>query len=174
MEVITEEKINELKSTKNIAVYLGANAENRKVVELLNIVDKTLDYFASDSSSEKLVLYVNQNPIEYPSDKNFTVEEIKQWVMLTNMPTVVPLSSKEYLDWVFYDEATMKDVAMLLREKDVSDEGYKNFEKLCEDNKKNFKCCLVTKDSDVYGGVKGYLKAADGKSTLALIKDGLK
>ena len=68
----------------------------------------------------------------------------------------------------------MKDVAMLLREKDVSDEGYKNFESFCEKNKEAFKCCLVTKDSDVYGGVKGYLKGADGISTLALIRDSLK
>ena len=94
--------------------------------------------------------------------------------MLNTMPTVVPLISKEYLDWVFYDEATMKDVAMLLREKDVSDDGYKNFEKFCEENKQTLKCCLVTKDSDVYGGVKGYLKGGDGISTLALIKDSLK
>jgi hypothetical protein len=90
------------------------------------------------------------------------------------MPTVVPLTSKEYLDWVFYDEATMKDVAMLLKEKDVSDENYNNFEKFCEENKKNLKCCLVTKESDVYGGVKGYLKGTDEVSTLALIRDSLK
>lgn len=48
--------------------------------------------------------------------------------MINSIPTVVPLSSKEYLDWVFYDEATMKDVVMLLRESDVSEEGYKKFE----------------------------------------------
>jgi protein disulfide-isomerase-like protein len=174
LEVINEERLNDLKAKQNVAVYFGSNAEKRKVVELLNIVDNALDYFASDSDSEKLVLYYKGNSIEYPSDKNFTTDEIKKWTMLNSMPTVVPLISKEYLDWVFYDEATMKDVAMLLREKDVSDEGYKNFENFCEKNKETLKCCLVTKDSDVYGGVKGYLKGADGISTLALIRDSLK
>jgi protein disulfide-isomerase A1 len=115
LEVVNEERLNDLKAKQNIAVYFGSNAEKRKVVELLNIVDSALDYFASDSDSEKLVLYFKGNSIEYPSDKNFTTDEIKKWTMLNSMPTVVPLISKEYLDWVFYDEATMKDVAMLLR-----------------------------------------------------------
>lgn len=41
--------------------------------------------------------------------------------MMNTIPTVVPLSSKDYLDWVFYDETTMKDVIMLLKEDDVSE-----------------------------------------------------
>ena len=51
--------------------------------------------------------------------------------MLYTIPTVVPLSSKEYLDWVFYDEATMKDVIMLLRENDITDDVYKAYESFC-------------------------------------------
>ena len=116
LEVLTEERLNELKAKQNLAVYSGNNADKRKVIELLNIVENSLDYFASDSDSEKLTVYFNQQSIDYPADKNFTIQDIKQWVMLNTMPIVIPLTSKEYLDWVFYDKATMKDVAMLLRE----------------------------------------------------------
>jgi hypothetical protein len=38
------------------------------------------------------------------------------------------LSSKEYLDWVFYDEKTMKDAFILLQESDLTQEGYKKYE----------------------------------------------
>lgn len=93
--------------------------------------------------------------------------------MINTIPTVVPLSSKEYLDWVFYDEATMKDVVMLLRESDVSEEGYKKFEQLCENNKQTFKCCVVLPNHEVYGGVKNYLRS-QGNSVLALTRDALK
>lgn len=93
--------------------------------------------------------------------------------MMNTIPTVVPLSSKEYLDWVFYDEATMKDVVMLLRENDVSEEGYKNFEQFCEKNKESFKCCVIDKSHEVYGGVKNYLRSK-GLSVLALARDALK
>lgn len=121
MEEISQEKIDELRQKQHLVVYFGSNAENRKTVEQLNIIDSTLDYFVSPSDKEKLVLYpLNQEPIEFSERLNFTVEQVKQWAMLYTLPTVVPLSSKEYLDWVFYDEATMKDVAMLLREDDVT------------------------------------------------------
>ena len=93
--------------------------------------------------------------------------------MLYTIPTVVPLSSKEYLDWVFYDEATMKVVIMLLRENDITDDVYKVYESFCEENKETFKCCEISKDMDFYAGVKNYLKST-GKSVLALTKDGLK
>lgn len=174
MEEISQEKIDELRQKQHLVVYFGSNAENRKTVEQLNIIDSTLDYFVSPSDKEKLVLYpLNQEPIEFSERLNFTVEQVKQWAMLYTLPTVVPLSSKEYLDWVFYDEATMKDVAMLLREDDVTEEGYKNFESFCEKNKDTLKCCLVDQKMDVYGGVKNYLKSA-GRSVLGLTRDGLK
>ncbi len=56
----------------------------------------------------------------------------------------------------------------------MTDEGFKNFEGLCEHNKKSFKCCMADKETEVYGGVKGYLKATGSNSVLALIKDSLK
>lgn len=73
----------------------------------------------------------------------------------------------------FYDEATMKDVVMLLRESEVSEEGYKKFEQLCENNKQTFKCCVVLPNHEVYGGVKNYLRS-QGNSVLALTRDALK
>ena len=59
-------------------MYFGSNAEKRKTIELLNIVDSNLDYFVSQSDSDKLVLYpLNKEPIEYASDLNFTIDKIK-------------------------------------------------------------------------------------------------
>ena len=58
-------------------MYFGSNTEKRKTIELLNIVDSNLDYFVSQSDSDKLVLYpLNKEPIEYASDLNFTIEKI--------------------------------------------------------------------------------------------------
>lgn len=63
LEVLTEEKLNELKAKQNLAVYFGSNADKRKVIELLNIVDSSFDYFASDSDSDKLTLFANEQTI---------------------------------------------------------------------------------------------------------------
>jgi hypothetical protein len=63
LEVLTVEKLNDLKVKKNFALYSGMNTDKRKVTELLKIVDNSLDYFASDSDSEKLTVYYNQQPI---------------------------------------------------------------------------------------------------------------
>jgi hypothetical protein len=73
LEVLTEEKLNELKAKKNFALYSGTNTDKRKVIELLKIVENSLEYFASESDSEKLTVYFNQKAIEYPADKNFTI-----------------------------------------------------------------------------------------------------
>lgn len=155
-------------------MYFGSDAERRKTIELLNIVDNTIHYYVIASTENKLVLYsTSGESFDYPSAETFSYDAIKQWAMMKSLPTVVPLSSKEYLDWVFYDAATLKDVIMLLKETDVTDQGFENFKQFCETNKATYKCCVVDSTMEVYGGVKNYLKSK-GKSVLGLTRDALK
>ena len=75
----------------------------------------------SDSDEDKLFLFPKDSTKQIEFTLKFDLDSIKEWTLSQTLPIVIPLSSKEYLDWVFYDTETIKDVAMLLREDDVSD-----------------------------------------------------
>lgn len=74
-----------------------------------------------------------------------SVEKIKQWYLANTLPTVIPLSTRERLDFVFYNKESEKDAAMLLREADMKDETFAKLEKLCDENKDKLKCCFADK-----------------------------
>ncbi len=45
--------------------------------------------------------------------------------MLNTLPTIIPLSTKERLEYVFYDKPEEKDAALLFKEDDLTEESLK-------------------------------------------------
>jgi hypothetical protein len=93
--------------------------------------------------------------------------------MMNSLPTIIPLSTKERLDYVFYDKLTEKDAAMLLKESDLSEETLKQLSEICALNKDRLKCCMVDNSMDIYLGVKNYVRSK-GENVLVLTRDTLK
>ena len=89
------------------------------------------------------------------------------------METVIPLSTKQYIEYVFYDKKTQKDVALVIREKDISQSIWKLIEQVCDTNKEKLKCCYVDNTMEIYGWVKNYVRSR-GHTVLTLTRDTLK
>lgn len=77
------------------------------------------------------------------------------------------------MEYVFYDKKTEKDVLVLLKESDLSEDTYKRVENICEKKQDKMKCCLVDKTMDIYAGVKSYVRGK-GLSIITLTRDTLK
>ncbi len=60
---------------------------------------------------------------------------------------------------------------MLLREDDTTDEQFASIQQFCAKTE-DYKCCYITREMEVYGGVKSYLRGK-GNSVLAVTKQAL-
>lgn len=73
-------------------------------MELLNLVDESVDYYVNPSSDADTLILFPKDSEEKRFSLTFDFQTIKEWALSQTLPTVIPLSSKEYLDWVFYDQ----------------------------------------------------------------------
>jgi hypothetical protein len=84
------------------------------------------------------------------------------------------MKSVEYVNEAFYVNQEMKDTLVLLREKDMTEEGWKNVEKLCAANREKFRCSYTDNKMDkAYAKIRKLFNS-NGESVLALTRDTLK
>jgi Thioredoxin-like domain len=142
MTILSENEVKQKIGSEDFLLIQGASAEQLKVLEVANFVDKAVNYYVIAEGEPKITLYLKKDSRTLDYTGELTLTDLVAWTIDASSPPVVFLDSEEQTKSVFENKEKLP-AFLLYRLTDFSDEALSILSAICEENKAVYRCAYV-------------------------------